>query len=90
MSTDTDGNDNPEMVKIDVKVTERQKEEIDATWKERGYPSRSEFIRDVLRDATEPTLTAEALRELAEGMADVEEGQTVSLDEAKDELGIDR
>ncbi len=86
MSTDTDGD--PEMVKIDVKVTRQQKAEIDETWKERGYPSRSEFIRDVLRDATEPTLTSEALRELAEGLADVEEGQTVSLDEAKEELGI--
>lgn len=84
MSTDGD----TEMVKIDVKVTRQQKEEIDETWKERGYPSRSEFVRDALRTATEPRLTPEALRDLAKGLADVEEGRTVSLDEAKEELGI--
>jgi len=78
----TDATADPEMVKIDVKVTRQQKEEIDRIWREGGYPSRSEFVRDALREATEPVLTPDALRRLAEGMADVEEGRTVSLDEA--------
>ena len=78
--------DDPEMVKIDVKVTRRQKEVIDRTWKERGYPSRSEFVRDALRDATEPLLTEDALREVASGFEDIREGRTVSLDDVKDEL----
>lgn len=77
-----DSKGDPEMVKIDVKVTKQQKDEIDRIWRERGYPSRSEFVRDALRDATEPVLTPDALRRLADGMADVEQGQTVSLDRA--------
>ncbi|WP_135824709.1 ribbon-helix-helix domain-containing protein [Halorussus ruber] len=89
MSTDTDGNGSPEMVKLDVKVTKQRKEEIDRMWREEGYPNRSEFIRDVLRDATNPMLTADALRQLAEGVEDVEQGRTVSLDEAKERLGLD-
>lgn len=89
MSTDTDGNDSLEMVKLDVKVTKQQKKEIDRMWKEEGYPNRSEFIRDVLRDATNPMLTADALRQLAEGVEDVERGRTVSLKEAKERLGLE-
>lgn len=58
-------------------------------WRDEGYPSRSEFIRDVLRDATNPTLTADALRRLADGIEDVEQGRTVSLEEAKERLGVD-
>lgn len=81
-----DSTRDPEMVKLDVKVTKRQKEELDRIWRERGYPSRSEFIRDALRDAMEPVLTPDALRRLAAGIADVEEGRTVSLDQAMEEL----
>ncbi len=89
MATETGSEADPEMVKIDVKVTKQRKEAIDKAWKERGYPSRSEFVRDVLRDATEPTLTPAALRKVARGLEDVEEGRTVSLAEAKRQLGID-
>jgi Arc/MetJ-type ribon-helix-helix transcriptional regulator len=79
----------PEMVKIDVKVTKQRKEAIDRAWKKRGYPNRSEFVRDVLRDATQPTLTPEALRELARGLEDIETGRTTSLNAAKGELDVD-
>lgn len=79
--------DDPEMVKIDLKVTKRQKEEIDRVWRQRGYPSRSEFIREALREAVDPILTPEALRRLADGLEDIEEGRTVSLARAKEILG---
>lgn len=78
-----------EMVKLDLKVTRQQKEAIDRAWKERGYPSRSEFVRDVLRDATQPTLTASALRELARGLEDAEDGRTTDLQQVKAELLAD-
>lgn len=78
-----------EMVKLDLKVTKQQKEVIDRAWKERGYPSRSEFVRDVLRDATQPMLTASALRELARGLEDVEAGRTTDLQQVKAELLAD-
>lgn len=81
-----DAREDPEMVKIDVKVTRQQKEEIDRIWRDRGYPSRSEFVRDALRDATEPVLTPDALRRLASGLSDVEGGRTVSLGDVQDLL----
>lgn len=85
MATESEPDD-PEMVKIDVKVTRRQKEEIDRIWRERGYPSRSEFVRDALREAMDPVLTPDALRRLADGLDDIAEGRTVSLAQAKDLL----
>ena len=51
--TDDAGIDDPETTTIDIRVTERQLEEIDAVWKEEGYTSRSEFLRHAIRDATE-------------------------------------
>lgn len=88
MSTDADAEDATDLVKLDVKVTRKQKEEIDRAWRERGYPNRSEFVRDALRDATEPTLTPDALEALAKGIEDVQAGRTASLADAKDELGL--
>ena len=51
----TDGADvgEPETTTINIRVTERQLEEIDRVWKEEGYTSRSEFLRHAIRDATE-------------------------------------
>jgi len=45
--------DDPETTTINIRVTERQLEEIDAVWKEEGYTSRSEFLRHAIRDATD-------------------------------------
>lgn len=41
-----------ETTTINIRVTERQLEEIDRVWKEEGYTSRSEFLRHAIRDAT--------------------------------------
>ena len=53
--SETDGADvgEPETTTINIRVTERQLEEIDLVWKEEGYTSRSEFLRHAIRDATE-------------------------------------
>lgn len=51
-STESNKVDDPETTTINIRVTERQLEEIDATWKEEGYTSRSEFLRHAIRDAT--------------------------------------
>ena len=41
-------------------------EDIDATWQDEGYNSRSEFIREALRDAVRhPDLTRESWKEIA-------------------------
>jgi len=51
---------------INVRVTESFLEEIDDTWRGRGYNSRSEYIRHVLHDAVEnPTFDRDELAALA-------------------------
>lgn len=88
VSTDADGDD-WEMVKLNVKVPKRLLEEIDELAEELQYTNRSEFIREVLRDTTEPILTSGAQEGISEGYADVAAGRTMSTDEAKTRLGVD-
>ena len=46
------------MAKLNVKVPKRLLEELDELTDELQYTNRSEFIREVLRDTTEPILTS--------------------------------
>lgn len=63
--SDTD-EDDPETTTINIRVTERQLEEIDAAWKEEGFTSRSEFLRHAIRDATQhPGATRAMLANIA-------------------------
>ncbi|OVE85005.1 ribbon-helix-helix domain-containing protein [Natronolimnobius baerhuensis] len=65
-STDTNGGDEPEKTNINIRLTEAFLEDIDATWADEGYNSRSEFIREALRDAVRhPDLTRESWKEIA-------------------------
>lgn len=58
--------DDPETTTINIRVTERQLDEIDAVWKEEGYTSRSEFLRHAIRDATEyPGVSRQMLATIA-------------------------
>ena len=89
MSTDAGDNGDRDMVKLNVKVPKRLLEEIDELAEELEYTNRSEFIREVLRDTTEPILTPGAQEGVSEGYADVAAGRTMSTDEARERLGID-
>ena len=84
-----DSGDDNEMVKLNVTVPKRLLEEIDEVAAELDYTNRSEFIREVLRDTTEPILTPGAQEGISEGYSDVAAGRTMSADEARDRLGID-
>jgi len=86
----TDANDsNGDIVKLNVKVPKRLLEEIDELAEELEYTNRSEFIREVLRDTTEPILTSGAKEGISQGYADVAAGRTMSTDEARKRLGLD-
>jgi len=90
MSTDADDNsDDSDMVKLNVKVPKRLLEDIDELATELEYTNRSEFVREVLRDTTEPILTPGAKEGVSEGYADVAAGRTMSTDEARERLGLD-
>jgi len=63
--TDTSASD-PEKTNVNLRMTEALLEDIDATWRKEGYNSRSEFMREALRDAVRhPDLTRESWKEIA-------------------------
>ncbi|MFC7082245.1 ribbon-helix-helix domain-containing protein [Halorussus caseinilyticus] len=64
--TDTNGANDPEKTNINIRLTESFLADIDATWQDEGYNSRSEFVREALRDAVRhPDLTRESWKEIA-------------------------
>ena len=64
--TDTDSGGDPPKTNVNIRLTEAFLDDIDSTWREEGYNSRSEFIRDALRDAVRhPDLTRESWKEIA-------------------------
>lgn len=65
-NADTNTEDEPEKTNVNIRLTESFLADIDATWKEEGYNSRSEFVREALRDAVRhPDLTRESWKEIA-------------------------
>jgi Arc/MetJ-type ribon-helix-helix transcriptional regulator len=90
MSTDTDASDD-RMEKINVRVPESLLKRIDEEWERRGYTSKSEAIRDALRDWVNPpaTLSEETLTALQESHEQTERGETVSAEKARERLGLD-
>lgn len=84
--------DDPETTTINIRVTERQLEEIDAVWKEEGYTSRSEFLRHAIRDATEhPGASREMLTSIAAEEYAMRKGEAkaVSREEIVDNIDDD-
>jgi Arc/MetJ-type ribon-helix-helix transcriptional regulator len=90
MSADTDAGDD-RMEKINVRVPESLLSEIDEAWERRGYASKSEAIRDALRDWVNPPqrLAEETVEALAESREQRERGDTRSLDDVADDYDVD-
>ena len=84
--TAPDGNDE----KVNLRLPEEFLADMDERWQEQGYDSRSEFMREALRDAVYGTrLSKRALEDLLESERQFEEGRTVSAEEARERFGAD-
>jgi metal-responsive CopG/Arc/MetJ family transcriptional regulator len=80
----------PEKTTVNIRMTETFLADIDDSWKELGYNSRSEFVRDVLRDAVKhPEFNRADLKAMLAGEVDIQQGRTRSSDEVKAEYGLD-
>lgn len=90
MSTGADRGDD-RMEKINVRVPETLLEQIEEEWERRGYSSKSEAIRDALRDWVNPpeTLSQETLDAIEESEAQAERGESRSLDDVADDYDVD-
>lgn len=84
--TTPDGNDE----KVNLRLPKDFLVDLDEQWQEQGYNSRSEFMREALRDAVYGTrLSKRALEDLLQSHRQFEEGQTVSAEEARERFGTD-
>ena len=80
----TSGDDGPEMVQINLRLSKAFLEDIDATWQEQGFNSRSEFLRYAARDAVKhPEFSREGWKQIAASEHDLRAGdaELVSRDE---------
>lgn len=79
----------PEKTTVNIRMTETFLDDIDTTWPDLGYNSRSEFIRDVLRDAIKhPEFTRADLKAIAASEVQIQEGRTHTSDAVKAALGL--
>lgn len=84
--------DEPETVQINLRLTRAFLEDIDATWKEQGFNSRSEFLRHAARDAVKhPEFSRDGWKQIAASEHDLRSGEAelVSRDEVVEMMGRD-
>ena len=82
--------DGDEVVTVNFKTTQSFLDTIDETWQGRGFNSRSEFIRYTLRDAAEnSTFDRDELIALLQAEVDIDEGQTIDAETAREQFGTD-
>jgi Arc/MetJ-type ribon-helix-helix transcriptional regulator len=84
--TDSDGND-PEIDRINLRISRSFLDVVDETWRERGFNSRSEFIRYALRDSVNHPEGAGVWKDLAISEAQFDEGEGTPSDEMREKYG---
>jgi len=80
------GGDDPETVQVNLRLTRAFLDDIDATWEEQGFNSRSEFLRYAARDAVKhPEFSREGWKQIAASEHDLRSGEAelVSRDEVR-------
>jgi metal-responsive CopG/Arc/MetJ family transcriptional regulator len=86
------GDDGPETVQINLRLTQAFLDDIDATWEEQGFNSRSEFLRYAARDAVKhPEFSREGWKQIAasEHGLRTDEEELVSREEVIAMMGDD-
>jgi len=80
----------PEIERINLRISQPFLKIVDETWRERGFNSRSEFIRYAMRDAVNHPEGAGFWKDLAVSEAQFEDGDGIPSEEVKTEYGLDR
>lgn len=80
----------PEKTTVNIRMTETFLEDLDATWEEHGFNSRSEYVRHVLRDAIKhPDFNRADLKAMLAGEVEIQNEQTHGSNEVKAEYDLD-
>ena len=80
--------EDPEIDRIILRISRPFLDVVDEAWRERGFNSRSEFIRYALRDAVNHPEGAGLWRDLAISEAQFAEGEGLSSEEIKAKYGL--
>ena len=76
--------DEPETVQINLRLSKAFLDDIDTTWKEEGFNSRSEFLRYAARDAVKhPAFSREDWKQIAASEHDLRSGDTELVSRAE-------
>ncbi|MFW5955976.1 MAG: ribbon-helix-helix domain-containing protein [Halorhabdus sp.] len=82
--------DSSEKTTVNIRMTESFLETVDETWQGRGFNSRSEYIRAVLRDTIKhPEFNRADLKAMLAGEAEIRAGRTHSSADVKAAFDID-
>ena len=80
------------MVQINLRLNKAFLDDIDSTWKDQGFNSRSEFLRYAARDAVKhPEFSREGWKQIAASEHDLRSGdaELVSREEVLEMMGRD-
>lgn len=89
MSEAEQNDGDPEIERINLRISQSFLNVVDEAWRERGFNSRSEFIRYAMRDAVNHPEGAGFWKDLAISEAQFDGGDGISSDEVKSEYGLD-
>jgi len=88
--SDAETNDgDPEIDRINLRISRSFLEVVDEAWRERGFNSRSEYIRYALREAVNNPEGAGFWKDLAISEAQFDEGEGISSEEVRRTHGLD-
>lgn len=88
--SETDVNeDDPEIDRINLRISRPFLEVVDETWRTRGFNSRSEFIRYALREAVNHPEGAGLWKDLAVSEAQFDDDEGISSETIKQKYGND-
>lgn len=89
MSKTDQSDSDPEIDRINFRISRPFLDVVDETWRERGFNSRSEFIRYALRDSVNHPEGAGLWKDLAISEAELDDADAVSSAEIRSKYGTD-
>lgn len=88
--SEAEANDcDPEIDRINLRISRSFLEVVDEAWRERGFNSRSEYIRYALREAVNNPEGAGFWKDLAISEAQFDDEEGLSSKEVKETYGFD-
>lgn len=87
--SEAEANDgDPEIDRINLRISRSFLEVVDEAWRERGFNSRSEYIRYALREAVNHPEGTGFWKDLAISEAQFDEDDGISSDDVKEKYGL--